>query len=448
MAVAYRAVRPNVCLGPIADIRSKCDSQRYSGNFMEAATSGPVTSRERIGELDVLRGIALFGVLTSNFVGITGPGAGLTEAQAAALPTATLDYYALWVVRWLIVDKANTVFAALFGLGFYLQLQRGSGKPGFEARYRRRLSWLLVFGIFNILFLWVFDVLNVYAVAGLFLLMMRGWSTRSLVVFGSIAALYSDKLQQWLIEVFTIPLPTSDPLFTAAAIVERQNVFVAGDYQALVGYFWQFTLLDWLLAGGMFAYLLYALGRFALGAAIGRSGILDDIPRFLPLLRRVAWIAIPAGLMIALLVRLLVSGTLSSDETVKAMGRILRSPAALVLAAGYCAAVVVALQRGWGKRLFSPFGPVGQMALTNYLAQGLLYGFILSGVGPGLALAGRIGSFAVVMSCIVFFALQVALSHWWLARFRFGPMEWLWRALTYGERPQFRIASVWAVPAM
>jgi uncharacterized protein len=69
----------------------------------------------------VLRGIALFGVLTSNFVGITGP-AGLTEAQEAALPTATLDYYALWMVRWLIVDKADTVFAALFGLGFYLQL--------------------------------------------------------------------------------------------------------------------------------------------------------------------------------------------------------------------------------------------------------------------------------------------------------------------------------------
>jgi uncharacterized protein len=141
------------------------------------------------------------------------------------------------------------------------------------------------------------------------------------------------------------------------------------------------------------------------------------------------------------------TGTLGSDETVKTIGSILRSPAALVLAAGYCAAVVVALQSGWGKRLFSPFAPVGQMALSNYLAQGLLYGFVLSGIGPGLALAGKIGSFAVVMSCIVFFVLQVALSHWWLARFRFGPMEWLWRALTYGERPQFRITSGQAVPA-
>jgi uncharacterized protein len=321
------------------------------------------------------------------------------------------------------------------------------GKPGFEARYRRRLSWLLVFGLLNILFLWVFDVLNVYAVAGFFLLMMRGWSTRSLVIFGSIAALYSDKLQQWLIGVLRIPLHTSDALFTASAITERQSVLITGDYSALVSYFWQYTLLDWLLAGGLFAYLIYALGRFALGAAIGRSGILDDVPRFLPLLRRVAWIAIPIGLIFALLVWLMSTGALGSDQTVKTIGRVLRSPAALVLAAGYCAAVVVALQKGWGKRLFSPFAPVGQMALTNYLAQGLLYGFVLSGVGPGLALAGKIGSFSVVISCIVFFALQVAFSHWWLARFRFGPMEWLWRALTYGERPQFLIASRQAVPA-
>jgi uncharacterized protein len=62
-------------------------------------------------------------------------------------------------------------------------------------------------------------------------------------------------------------------------------------------------------------------------------------------------------------------------------------------------------------------------------------------VGPGLGLAGRIGTSAVIATSIAFFALQTAFSHWWLARFRFGPMEWLWRALTYGERPHFRIAE-------
>jgi uncharacterized protein len=85
------------------------------------------------------------------------------------------------------------------------------------------------------------------------------------------------------------------------------------------------------------------------------------------------------------------------------------------------------------------------MALTNYLAQGFIYAFILFGVGPGLGLAGRIGAFPVVLISLAYFALQIVFSHWWLARYRFGPMEWVWRTLTYGERPVMRRAA--ALPA-
>ena len=114
----------------------------------------------------------------------------------------------------------------------------------------------------------------------------------------------------------------------------------------------------------------------------------------------------------------------------------------MLLAAGYCAGIVVALQDRWGKRLFAIFAPVGRMALTNYLAQGFIYAFVLFGVGPGLGLAGRIGSVRSAFAiCIAFFAFQIGFSHWWLARYRFGPMEWLWRTLTYGERPAMRRAA-------
>ncbi len=404
-------------------------------------TAGPVSGNERIVELDVLRGIALFGVLAMNFVGVAGPGFGMTQAQAAALPTASIDYWIYWGVRWLIGDKANTVFATLFGLGFYLQLQRGVGKPGFEQRYRRRLSWLLLFGILNVFFLWMWDILNLYAIAGFFLLAMRRWRTRTLVMFGLAAALYSDKLHELLIQTSGFPIPNAEHFTTDAGIQAGQQIMASGDYPSIVAYWANFTWLDWLAGTMVFAWIIYALGRFALGAAIGRSGILDDIPRFLPLLRRIAWIAIPAGLLFGFVIRLLYTGgwaPLGDNETLKSIGRILRSPAALILAAGYCAAIVVALQRPWGKRMFATFAPVGRMALTNYLAQGLLYAFVLSGVGPGLALAGKIGSFLVLITCIAFFAFQTAFSHWWLARFRFGPMEWLWRTLTYGERPTMR----------
>ncbi|HZB70252.1 MAG TPA: hypothetical protein VE403_07805, partial [Sphingomicrobium sp.] len=176
---------------------------------MNAAALGPVGERERIAELDVLRGLALFGVLAVNLNGVAGPGFGMTEAQAAALPTATLDYYANWIVRWLMADKANTVFATLFGLGFYLQMQRGMGKPGFEGRYARRLSWLLLFGILNMFLLWPWDILHLYAIAGFFLFAMRRWSTRALLIVGVAAALYSDKLHEWVVTSLALPLPNS-----------------------------------------------------------------------------------------------------------------------------------------------------------------------------------------------------------------------------------------------
>ena len=415
---------------------------------MTAAAVGPVSERERIGELDVLRGIALFGVLTMNFVAHVEPGFGLTEAQAAALPTATLDYYAQWAVRWLIAGKANTVFATLFGLGFYLQMTRGEGRPGFEARYRRRLFWLFVFGVLNTYFLYFGDILHLYAIAGFLLLGMRRWSTRALVVFGAGAALYSDKVQASLLKLTGVSLPNSDHLNTDAGILDRQAVMTSGDYTSVFGYWANFTWVDWLASGLLAAWTIYALGRFALGAAIGRSGILSDIPRFVPLLRRIAWIAIPAGLIVGAVVRVMYRGDFGDNEALRTLGQILRSPAALLLAAGYCAAIVVALQKSWGQRMFGVFAPVGRMALTNYLAHGLIYWFILYGMGPGLGLAGRIGPFYVLLICIAFFAFQVAYSHWWLARFRFGPMEWLWRALTYGERPPFRGASREAAPAL
>src|SRR5690606_17784977 len=119
-------------------------------------------------------------------------------------------------------------------------------------------------------------------------------------------------------------------------------------------------------------------------------------------------------------------------------GKILQPLSALVLAAGYSSAIVLAFQHGRGRAFFDLFRPVGQMALTNYLIQGLAYGLVLFGVGPGLALAGRIGSAAMVGTCVAFFVAQWRFSRWWLAHYRFGPMEWLWRWLAYGARPELK----------
>jgi uncharacterized protein len=309
---------------------------------------------------------------------------------------------------------------------------------------------LLVFGVANMFLLWVGDILHLYALAGFLLLAMRRWSTRALVIFGTIAAFYSDKVQELLVDSLKLPLASSDAYFEDPGIVERQEVLRSGDFYAITSYWAEFTWIDWLASGVMVAWLIYALGRFALGAAIGRSGILDGVGGYVPLLRKVAWICIPAGLLVGFVIRLIYTEAwtpFGESQALVDTARILRSPAALLLAAGYCAGIVVALQKRRGRQLLGIFAPVGQMALTNYLLQGFAYALILYGPPLGLGLAGRIGSFAVVLICIAVFALQTAFSHAWLARYRFGPMEWLWRALTYGERPRMLRERIAAVPA-
>lgn len=405
------------------------------------ATIGPVSEGDRIIELDVLRGVALFGVLVMNFVGFAGAYVVATKGQLQALPTAQVDEWAHFAVLWLIGDKANTMFATLFGLGFYLQMKRGEGRPGFEARYSRRLLWLLLFGWLNATLLWVWDILNVYAVAGFGLLLMRNWKTRSLIVFGAIAALYTSSVQDWLLGRAGIDL-VPDSLYDDPAILLRQAAVVGGSYPEVVSTMWRWTNTEWLAGGMLVAWIVYALGRFALGAAIGRSGILDDVRGHLPLLRRVTLVALPLGLLMALVARLWDEGYWQPFEGAGHVGEFLRSPAAMILAAGYSAGIVVALRHRWGARWFGMLAPVGQMALTNYLMQGLIYAFVLFGVGPGLGLAGRIGTTAVIVISLIFYALQIMFSYWWLARFQFGPMEWLWRTLTYGARPPMRRRAI------
>lgn len=396
------------------------------------ASATPVSQADRIDEMDVLRGFALLGVLIANFVGFAGGGLMATDAQLDALATARIDHYADFMVEWLVANKANTLFATLFGLGFYIQISRNADRRGFTRRYSRRLFWLLVFGMLNLTLLWVWDILNLYAIGGFLLLAVRGWRTRSLVVVGLLLALLSNEVLQWAADQAGVALMDWDP-YADDAVLERQALSDAGDYAGLVAYFWRYTWTEWYVGGIFFAWLAYASGRMMLGAAIGRSGILDDLPSAIPMLRRLRNVILPLGLICALAMELLDSGYFPvSDEIVEALVAVLNSPVALLLAAGYACMVVVAWQSHIGRKLLSPFRPVGQMALTNYLTQGFVYAFVLFGVGPGLALGGKIGIFGILLICFAFFACQMVFSAWWLARYRFGPMEWFWRWLTYG----------------
>lgn len=405
-------------------------------------TVGPVTGRARIIDMDVLRGVALFGVFLVNMTGFAGEGVMATGAQLAALPTHAADQIAHQLVEWLAGNKANTTFAFLFGLGFYLMMERAEAKgPGFARLYARRLTVLLVFGWLHLALLWGWDILHLYAMAGFALLALRRVSSRVLLGTATVLLLLPWKMFELVGGVFGIDVTGGVDIFSDAEVHARQAASLAGDYPALVASMWHYTSVDYLLSGQIFGWFLYALGRFAAGAWVGRRGWLQNADAVLPGFRRVFRICLPLGLVLSGVHVLLVDDSLK-DTAWHLVGEVMTSVSAAVLVAGYLSGIVLALRTPLGQRLFAPFRFSGQMALTNYVMQSLIYGFVLFGVGPGLALAGRIGTCAVIAIVVVAYAGQIAFSAWWLARYRFGPLEWVWRTLTYGERPGMRRTAV------
>lgn len=392
----------------------------------------------------MLRGVALFGVFLMNFVGFAGVGVMATGQQLLTLPTGPLDFTLLQICQWLVLDKANTLFAFLFGLGFSLQMQRLEARGAdFERIYRRRLLILLAIGFAHNFLLWAWDILHVYAMVGFALLAVRRVATQKLLIWGLLLAVFGRTLIETLAEFAGLGADLPDQ-YSDEIVEARQAMSVAGNYPGLVRIFAQYYWFDFVANGMLIGWLLYAFGRFLLGAYVGRQGWLQNVAAHLPGFRRVLRVTLPAGLIfegiahiVGLYGRL---GRLPEWEHWKFLGEALHLFAVPLLATGYVCAIVVGLHRPLGKLVLSPFGYAGRMALTNYLLQSFVYALVLFGVGPGLALAGRIGTLMVVALVIAVYAGQILFSRWWLTRFAYGPFEWVWRALTYGRWPRLSIA--------
>jgi uncharacterized protein len=173
------------------------------------------------------------------------------------------------------------------------------------------------------------------------------------------------------------------------------------------------------------------LAMFLLGLYLGKEGILNDVPGHRDLLRAVRFwglgLGLPASLLVTLGYALLPP---SSAMVALAFDQALAGP---ILSLGYGAALTLWAQTPAVQRLLRPMAMTGRMALTNYLLQSL-FGTVLF-AGDGLGLAGKVSPTVAIALAAAIFSAQMALSCWWLAHFRFGPMEWLWRTVTYGRRP-------------
>ena len=407
---------------------------------------GPAAGAERLSLLDALRGFALAGVLLVNLGAFTLYFY-LSPEQRAALPTAGFDHWARMVLYCFVSGKFITLFSLLFGLGFAVQLMRAEQR-GQDVRslYARRLTVLLLIGTAHWLFLWWGDVLRLYAILGFGLLLFRRASPRVLLwsglAFSCLGAALLGLVLNPLLEPALGALPAP-----AAVNAEALRAFGGGSYADVVR---QNPYFDGLYLARNWYEPLFIFGRFLLGFWAGRMLLLHEPERNRDLLRRIfAW-SLAAGLLgngVAVLRAYfdLAKRYPALDGPVgNAAMELLTSTGSIGLGAAYATGFALLFLRPAWRRRLAVLAPVGRMALTNYLAQtavGILvfYGVGL-GVGPRFGVPGRLVAFALI------FGTQIALSRWWLARFRFGPAEWVWRSLTYGRAQPMRLEPRAAIP--
>lgn len=407
---------------------------------MADAPARPLPGKNRLVELDIVRGLALFGVF---WVNLYGADDWIPASHLVRLPTAPLDEVVGFITEWLAAGKAQTLFTLLFGFGFAVMMERIEGHgANATAVYLRRLAVLLVIGVAHLLLLYIGDILHAYALMGFLLLLARRWKGWALLVVGLPLAILMPIVLRIGVDLTLAPgaIPPWR-LDDQAAEIRWWHTFQGSDYRAYVTELIRSNIMEMYVAPTA-AFFAGIFGRFLLGLWIFRQGWLQNVSRYEKGFRFWATVLIGAGLIIAGAPPLV--ERLTGEAMTPLLGVFLGRSSSLILALGYAAAMIVLCQQSKWLARFSGLRAVGQMALTNYLLQSFVYFFGLYGFGFGLLpYAGA--TFALLLA-IPLFALQMAFSSWWLSRFRFGPVEWLWRCATYGEWQRFRIRSI-APPA-
>jgi uncharacterized protein len=412
----------------------------------EDAIATPVQPDQRIQTIDILRGFAIFGILLVNMWFFNHSIYALILGLHPSEPL--VDRLARWAITFFAEAKFYSTFAFLFGMGMAIQYRRAQDKGvRFVPLYLRRLLILFGIGLIHAYLFWIGDILLLYSLLGVVLLLVfRNCRPRTLLIWFGIALLMPLLINGALYALIEVSkaTPEGEALITAA-LAEQTQTFQALEAQAdqvyATGSFaditrqraqdMQFIYFSW----PFMAFNVFAM--FVLGLAAGKQRMFEANPTNTPLLRRI-WIW---GLVIGLIGNLLyvVFGELSN--------RNIPSPNLLIALAGqtfgapalslfYMTSLAFLAQRAdWHDRL-APLAAVGRMAITNYLMQTVICTTLFYGYGFGLY--GRIGMAASIALTVLIYAVQIPFSVWWLRHFRFGPVEWLWRSLTYGHMQPMR----------
>jgi uncharacterized protein len=381
---------------------------------MSMNTNTPIEPSQRIDGIDILRGLALFGVMAINVV---------FEFRVSIfeqlLPDAgsgsAFDRALKHVLTAAVEMKAFALFSLLFGAGLAMQVERLAKTPKRTALLLRRLIALLAIGLAHLLFIWNGDILVEYAVAGLLVLPVLLGPPR-LALGCAVAALLLYLIMALLPPVLPFPSQT----WLRAHVAEATRVYGTGNFLDVLA----FRLRE--LPAFMplhVAVVPRTVALFLFGALAWRSGVLRGAQDY----RLLLWALAIAGIHLG-------GGLVGAAEAGK-LGRwqeLGDRLGGVVLATGYAAAVMGIVSYAASQRLLAWAAPVGRMAFTNYISQSVIFGFIFYGYGLGQF--GRLSVSTALGIGFAVYLVQIAFSAWWLSRYRYGPIEWLWRTLMYGVR--------------
>jgi uncharacterized protein len=403
----------------------------------------------RIATLDQVRGVAVLGILLMNIVAFAMPEAAYYN-PAAFGSRSPIDYW-IWAANALLVDgRMRGLFSMLFGASLLLVADRAeaSGRSAAVVHYSR-MAWLFVFGIAHLFLVWWGDILHHYAIVGCIAFLFRRWPARPLLLFAAllIAAetLWSAGLPIAIAQAeaavrtaHPAPAAVADyRLFADAfgipspAAIARDLADHRGNYAEVFRHRWPEALaIPWrtlsFVGPETLAYML--IGMAGLNSGLLTGGWSRIAYRRLAL----ACFALTLPCYLALVWWTWASGFALVPLTLA--GLVLSAPLRPVAIVGW-ACVVILLARPGGA-LTSRLEAAGRMAFTNYLATSLVCTTLFYGYGLGWY--GEVPRAALYLVVLALWVAMLAWSRPWLARFRFGPMEWLWRSLARGRWQSMR----------
>jgi uncharacterized protein len=411
----------------------------------------PVNTAERIDILDALRGFAIFGIFMINVRVFSGYSYISDELKNKLLLSAWDPFFdSIHIVFF--SGKFYTLFSLLFGIGFAIQIVRASNanRP-FIRHFSRRLFLLLLIGLVHLWVLWFSDILVFYAMCGFLLLFFRKLSNNGLLWLMFFLLLlpglhswyiyttnggYTTFLYEWLSKRWmAADLPQASAEYHTFHMADISRVIRDGSWNSIV----KFNAIGPILRLYIIAYdlrIIKILAMFILGFWIGRNIINNKIHTNRPFLIKTAVTGFLIGLPLNIFFVLSKNPGISDSYDVL-IKNTLDTFGYISLASAYAAIFALLYRTGVRKFMSNSFNSVGKTALSNYILQSILG--ILLFYSVGLGLGEYFGSTLLTLSVVLIFGFQILISNIWLKYFRFGPVEWVWRVLTYGSYLENRI---------